>query len=111
MLVISDTLYAAFRKDSFYSFLVVFLDKNSRSPVFKSWLRDGDRCRVAWHGLFDPNCEKMELALRHAYALGCAVAEEAVDERFPDRMPTRVMKARLDCWGFVPFSAFDLGIC
>lgn len=108
MMVISDVSYAALRADSFYHFLNSFLFEKSRSPIFKNWLRDAGRCQAIWHGLFNPSCATMELALRHAYALSCAISGEVPDKRFPDCISSMEMKARLDGCGHLPFSCFDL---
>lgn len=108
MIVISDTLYSTFREVSFYNFLEAFLNEKSRSPDFKQGLRDDTCRRLAWRGLFDSNCKKMELALRHAYALGCVVSGETTDERINNCKSTMEMKAWLDGHGYMPFSSFDL---
>ncbi|QUL38368.1 hypothetical protein [Erythrobacter sp. JK5] len=107
MITISDSLYARYREDDFYTFLFAFLRDNARGSL-RAALGERERCRAVWAPFFEPERPRMELALRHAYALGCEIAGEGLGGTIPDDVTPMQMKARLDGWDFVPFSAFDL---
>ncbi|MEL6530269.1 MAG: hypothetical protein AAGK01_06405 [Pseudomonadota bacterium] len=107
MITVSDGLYASYQETDFYHFLFAFLRENARDgTAFRAAFQDERRCRSLWTPFFDPERDKMDLALRHAYVLGCHVAGEPVGSEIPADLTPMDMKARLDSWDFIPFAAF-----
>ena len=107
MLTVSDNLYGSYQETEYFHFLFAFLRENARGPAFLAALNDEQRCRDLWAPHFDPDRERMDLALRHAFVLGSEVAGEPVGGAIPEDVSNMQMKALLDNWGFVPFSTFD----
>ena len=105
MLKVSKDLYASFDVADFYAFVFRFLEEKARHPEYRAALDDRARCRRLWEGMYDSEADQMELALRHAYALGAALRGEAGP---PTGKDTSRMKAELDNWGFLAFSTFDV---
>ncbi len=107
MITVSDSLFDRYQETDFYNFLFAFLRENSRGSAFRDALKDEQGCHSLWTSQFDPAREKMDLALRHAFVLGSAVAGEPLDGDIPDELTPMHMKAKLDIWEFIPFSTFD----
>lgn len=105
VLKVSDELYASFTSADFYNFLFDFLKEEAQGPAFRVALDDRAVCERVWQGMFDADCDEMELALRHAHALGAMLAGAA---QTPFAAEPARMKADLDNWGFLAFSTFDL---
>lgn len=107
MITVSDDLYASYQESDFYTFLFEFLREKSGNPAIHAALGDKDGLREFWQPYFDPECARMEMALRHAYALGRELLGEPLDGTIPDDVSNMQMKALLDTNGYVPFSSFD----
>ncbi|WP_086609086.1 hypothetical protein [Erythrobacter donghaensis] len=104
MLKVSEDLYTSFDVADFYAFVFRLLEEKARHPDYRAALDDRARCRRLWEGMYDPQADQMELALRHAHALGAALRGETGP---PPGEDTSRMKTDLDNWGFFAFSAFD----
>lgn len=107
MITVSDDLYASYQESDFYTFLFEFLREKSGNAAFRAALADKEGLRVLWQPYFNPQSERMEMALRHAYALGCELLGEPLNGSLPEDVSDMQMKALLDTNGFVPFSSFD----
>lgn len=104
VLTVSQGLYSAFELEDFYTFLFGFLGKHAKAGAFRDALRDQSACRALWDGMFYPECDTHDLALRHAYVLGARLSGGG-DEG--GSISTMQMKSSLDNWGHIAFSAFD----
>ncbi|MDJ0641664.1 MAG: hypothetical protein QNJ15_02500 [Erythrobacter sp.] len=107
MITVSDDLYASYQERDFYYFLFDFLNAKSTNPGLRAALADRARAREFWKPYFDPQGSRMDMALRHAYALGRELLGEPLSGAIPEDVTNVQMKALLDGNGFVPFSAFD----
>ncbi len=107
VITVSDDLYASYQESDFYTFLFEFLQEKSGNSAFRAALADKDRMRSFWQPYFDPEGDRMEMALRHAYALGCELLGEPLNGSIAEDISDMQMKALLDSNGFVPFSSFD----
>lgn len=107
MITVSDNLFERYQESDFYNFLFAFLNEHSQSAPYRSALQNRQQCLDLWESMFDPSQGRMDLALRHAFALGARIAGEAVDDAGSDPISPMQMKARLDSWGYVPFAAFN----
>ncbi len=107
MITVSDNLFERYQESDFYNFLFAFLNERTTNPGFRAALADKDRLGTFWQPFFDPSGERMDMALRHAYALGRELLGEPLNGTIPEDITPVQMKALLDSNGFLPFSTFD----